>query len=76
MDPAGCHCLNKLHKCLIKFTFVQTICHSIFYCLFQALHMDPKMCATLILLMHSRSDHKIKKTRNKFCILHIMETEL
>ena len=30
-------CLNKLHKCLIKISFVQTLCPSMFFCLFQAL---------------------------------------
>ena len=34
---AGCYCLSKLHKCLIKITFVRTVCLSIFFCLFQAL---------------------------------------
>ena len=32
------NCLSELHKCLIKITFVRTVCLSIFFCLFQALY--------------------------------------
>ena len=35
--PVGCYCPSKSHKCLIKITFVQTMCLSILYCLFQVL---------------------------------------
>ena len=32
------YCPNKYEHCPIKITFVQTLCLSIFFCLFQALH--------------------------------------
>ena len=38
------------HKCLIKITFVQTMCLSIFYCLFQTLGVSrfPLICPCLL----------------------------
>ena len=51
-----CDFHDKLHKCLIKITFVQTMCHSIFYCLFQALTCAKGSSNQFVCYWHSCAD--------------------